>query len=169
MDVSAADKKVGTNSASFVLGADCLVGIIATEAISATNLSLYTHIFGWIKSDVALAAGDFQLLLDDTANCASPLETISLPACLAATWTRFRIPLANPATDLAIISIGLRQAVDKGALTLLLDDIRAVTMSTTSYIVTGAFNGCNVTEKKSNTTVLGADDGFSSMTRIVEL
>ncbi len=168
-DVDAVNYKVGTNSADFVVGADATTGLLATEAISSTNLSRYTHIRAWVLvTGVALDAGDLQFCVDDTANCASPLETINLPAIADGVWTRVDLPLANPESDLAIISVGISMAVDKGAFTLNLDDVQAIKMSVTSTLVSGLFNGGNVRIKQRNETALGANDAFTSTIRIEE-
>lgn len=121
------DKREGSASAKFVCAAALGAGdIIATNTVSL-DLSGYTHIEGWIKTTVATsAAGDLQLLLDNTAQCASPLETLNIPALSADTWTRFRLALANPESDTAIISVGLQHTTDIGAATIWLDDIKAV-------------------------------------------
>jgi hypothetical protein len=125
--LDAADFKVGSGSAKLDIAAGASVGVLASEVIAIASLALYTHIALWIKSSVALDAGDLQLLLDETADCASPLETIDIPALSADTWTQIRIALANPSTDLVLISIGLKMVVDKGAFIVHLDDIRAIT------------------------------------------
>ena len=119
------DYQIGSGSAKFVLAAGVGLEIIGSEAFAAQSISTSEDILCWIKSSVALNAGDFQLLLDDTADCASPLETIDIPALSASTWAYVSLPLANPSTDLNLISVGLQQAVDKGALTLHIDDVRA--------------------------------------------
>jgi len=120
------DYKVGSGSAKFVCAAGLGAGdIIATEVI-APNAEVFhgkTHISFWFKTTVALDAGDLALLLDNTGSCASPLETIDIPAIIADTWTRVYLPLANAGDDNTIISIGLKQVVDKGAMTLNIDDI----------------------------------------------
>lgn len=119
-----ADVKVGTNSVKLVVAAGASAGDkLATEAISSTDLSGVTSISLWIKSTVATAAGDLALMLDDSASCASPLETINIPALVADTWHRVRLPLANPGLDTAIISIGLQYVNDIGACTIRLDDV----------------------------------------------
>lgn len=101
------------------------VSILMSEAISV-DLSAYKTILAWVRSGVNTSAGDLQLLLDDTANCASPLETLNLPALLANTWTRVLLKLSNPAALTAIISIGLKQAVDLADTTFDIDDVRAL-------------------------------------------
>jgi hypothetical protein len=125
--LDAADFKVGSGSAKFDIAAGASSGIVGSEAINIASLASYTHVAMWIKSTVDLAANDFQLLLDNTANCASPLETLNIPAIVANTWTQVRMALANSSTDLTLISIGLKMAVDKGALVVNVDDVRAIT------------------------------------------
>ena len=100
--------------------------ILATKAFTALNLSGYDYIEFWIKSTVAESAGGLQLLLDNTASCASPLETLDVPALTADTWTYAKIALANPELDTAIISIGLKYTTDIGACTIWINDITAV-------------------------------------------
>lgn len=120
------DKREGNASNKFVLAAGMSAGdIIATQDIVSTDLSRYTHVELWVKSTVATAAGDLQLLLDNTASCASPLETLNIPALTADTWTWVRLALANPELDTAIISIGLENNVDIGAATLHIDGLEA--------------------------------------------
>lgn len=133
------DKQVGTGSSKFIVSVPVTAGtILATETISpAINLTTATHISLWIKSSVATAAGDLHLLLDNTAYCASPLETLSIPALVANTWTRVNLTLSTPASLTAIVSIGLKYTVDIGACSIWLDDIR----STNSYTVDRYFGG----------------------------
>jgi hypothetical protein len=100
-------------------------GILATEAISSTDLSGYTHIKMMVRSSIDLNSGDLQLLLDDTASCASPLETIDIPALTADEDTTIELTLASPSSDTAIISIGLNMVVDKGAFTFHIDRVEA--------------------------------------------
>ena len=123
-------KKCGTNSMKSVIAVGMTAGdIVATDNFAAKNLSNYTHVGFWYRSSVVLAAGDLQLLLDDTALCASPLETLNIPAVAAGevdTWKFAKVALATPASDTAIISIGLKYTVDKGAMTFYLDGIVAL-------------------------------------------
>lgn len=120
------DFKLGSGSAKFVVAAGASAGdILATEVIAPSSTAFHgkTHITMWIKSTVALSAGDLQLLLDDTGSCASPLESLNVPAVIANTWTRVYMPLADPGLLTSVISIGIKMVVDKGAFTLNLDDI----------------------------------------------
>lgn len=116
----------GSASLKLAVAAGCSANdILATQSISSKNLADHDEALIWIYSTTALDAGDIQLLLDDTASCASPVETLDIPATSANKWTRHIISLANAGDDTAIISVGLKMAVDKGAFTLYADDIRA--------------------------------------------
>ena len=101
-----------------------------TEAISTLDISGMTHVEFWCKSSIATLAAAVHLLLDDSAQAASALETLALPALVANTWTFVRIALANPQSDTAIISVGLRFTTDNGAQTFWLGQIRAVSADT---------------------------------------
>jgi len=122
------DKKKGTASNKFVIASGASQNDIATDSISSTNISKYDYLECWVKSTVNVTAGNLQILLDDSASCASPLESLDIPALTADTWTFVRIKLDNPETDTAIISIGLKYGLDSdlGACTIWLDDIKVV-------------------------------------------
>jgi hypothetical protein len=121
------DCKVGSYSAKMAVGAAVAAGaILGSEAIPSLDLSTRKQISLWIKSSVTINANDLQLLLDQHANCASPLESLNIPALVANTWTKIALTLANPASDIAIISIGAKMVVDKGAFDLFIDDVRAI-------------------------------------------
>jgi hypothetical protein len=126
-------KKEGNTSAKLVMAAGAGVQLLAYGTISSIDLSQCDKVELWIYSSVALDAGDLQLQLDNTAACASALETIDIPATTAATWTRHVISLANPHLDTAIISWGIYQAVDKGACTVYVDYVKAVKDSTRQW------------------------------------
>lgn len=108
--------------------------ILATDDISSLDISDCDQIEIFTRSSTALDAGDLQVLLDDTASCASPVESLDIPATLANTNTHHVIDLANPHLDTAIISVGIKMVTDKGAFTLYVDRIRAVQSATKRYI-----------------------------------
>lgn len=122
------DYQEGSNSMKFTVGAGIANGdVIGSFDLSAAeDLSMYQKISFWIKVSVAVAAADLCLLLDDTSGCGSAIETISLPAITANTWTLVRSTLAVPASDTAILSIGLEYNANKAANVIKLDDFRAV-------------------------------------------
>jgi hypothetical protein len=118
------DFKVGSGSAKFVCDATTGLEIVASEVVVSMNLSSYTDLLFWAKSSVGLDAGDWQLLLDDTGSCASPIVTADIPALTADTWKFCRVS-ATLTSCTAIISVGLQQAVDKGAMTFRIDSVWA--------------------------------------------
>ena len=128
VSVDTEDKKQGTGSNKFVIAVGASAGDIATDSITSKDISKYDYLEGWVKIALAAgtSAGNLKILLDNTASCASPLETLSLPALTNDTWTFFRVALDNPELDTAIISVGLEYDSDLGACTVWLDDISVV-------------------------------------------
>ena len=127
------DNKQGTQALKLVMAAGLSAGDFITDSITSADISGYDTIEMWIKSTVATSAGNLKLLLDDSAACASPLETLSIPALTANTWTFVRMSLSAPHNATAIISIGLEYASDLGACTIWLDDIVAVATDTAEW------------------------------------
>ena len=127
------DKKQGSQALKLVIAAGASAGDFVTDSITSKNISGYDTIEMWVKSTVATSSGNLKLLLDDTASCASPLETLSIPALSADTWTFVRMSLSNPETDTAIISVGLEYDSDLGACTVWIDDISAVANDTSEW------------------------------------
>jgi len=117
----------GTNCLKAVIAAGFVTGIAFYDDFAALNLTAATQVHFWIRSTVALAEGDLQILLDDTGGCVSPLETIDIPALVAGTRTEISIDITTPAALGAVISLALNVAVDKGANTVYIDDVRGIT------------------------------------------
>lgn len=129
VSLDAAVYKAGTKSNKFVIADGASAGDLATDAVTAKNLTNCTKLGFWYRSSIALAAGDLQILLDDTASCASPIETLDVPAVAAGevnTWKYAKVALVTPASLTAVISIGLKYTVDKGAMSFWLDDVRGL-------------------------------------------
>lgn len=125
--LDAADFKVGAGSAKFAVVGVGATTLLASEIISK-DLSAYDVLYMWIKCSINTAAGDLEIHLDDSGSCATPIETLAVPALTLATWTRIAIKLAVPASDTSLISIGLYQKVNLADCNIWLDDIRAVAM-----------------------------------------
>ena len=119
------DKKDGSASVKLTVDAGAGVEILAYHNKAIGNLTAYDSVGFWFKTNVALDPADFQFLIDDTANCASPIETIDFPAVSADTWTWINLTLDDPSLLTAVASIGIKQAVDKGALVCYIDQIVA--------------------------------------------
>jgi hypothetical protein len=127
------DRKQGTQALKIVIATNASAGDFLSDSITSKDISGYDTIEMWVKSTVATSSGNLKLLLDDTAACASPLETLSIPALSADTWTFVRMSLANPETDTAIISVGLEYDSDIGVVTVWIDDIMAVENDTAEW------------------------------------
>jgi len=159
------DRKQGSQALKLVIAAGASAGEFLSDSITSLNLSKYDTIEMWVKSTVATSAGNLKLLLDDTASCASPLETLSVPALSADTWTFVRMSMANPETDTAIISVGLEYDSDIGAVTVWIDDIVAVASDTAEWTTLDRRNW--KIDKEARSLILGRDGhdavGYSLM------
>jgi hypothetical protein len=119
-----ATKQEGTASAKQVIAALFTTGLIATEVITSVDLTSYNEVSFWIRPSSAVDAGVLEFLMDDTATCASPLESLTLPALPANMWTKVRLSIVKPSSLTAVISLGFRAASDPGLITIYWDDIR---------------------------------------------
>jgi hypothetical protein len=121
-----AARKVNAKGAKLVIAAGFTIGLIATRDFAAIDLSGSKYIGFWIKSDIAVAGNVLQLVLDETAACASPDETLNIPVLAAGVWRYIRVAVTGAGTTRdALISVGIIAASDPGAATLYIDDIRA--------------------------------------------
>jgi len=119
-------KREGSASAKCALAAGFTTGLIATTDFAAKDLSRYDKIHLRIRSSGAQSAGVLQLCLDNTAVCASPLETLDIPAVSADTWYDFYLDLVYPSGLTAVISVGLNATADPGAVNIWLDKVEAI-------------------------------------------
>ena len=120
------DYASGNSANKFVLAVGLgATDIIASDNISSLDLSGYDTVEFWIKSTVALTAGQLHLRLSASASAAATTEELAIHATSANTWTRHQVALANPQSDTAIISVGLIHTSDIGAATVWLDEVRA--------------------------------------------
>jgi len=102
------DRRVGSASVKLVVGSVSDGTKLATTSFNAFDLRAYDRLEAYMKVTTAVAAGDLNILLDNTASCASPLETLAVPALAADTWTYVNLSLSNPELNSAIISLGLK-------------------------------------------------------------
>ena len=130
-------------------------GSFITDSITSLNIAGYTHLEGWVKAATALAASDFNILLDDTASCASPVETLAVPAVAADTWTFFRVELANPESDKAIISVGIEYNANSATNTVWFDDLQVVHNDTAEWTTLNRRNWR--VDKEARDLILGRD------------
>jgi len=103
--------------------------LVAYKAVGSTNMASDTVALMAFRCNKFLGYQALQYLLDDTAACATPLESLYITADLAAdTWHQLSLTLAVPASDTAIISEGIK-VINKQAAPMIiwLDDIRRAT------------------------------------------
>lgn len=127
------DHREGTGSNRIDIAAAATTGVLAVDTFTALNLSRYTHIEGWLKSDVATTTSDLQIRLATSSSLASPVQNLALPALTSGTWTPFRIamPVATGMTSIA--AVGLNLVTDLGAQKLWVDGIQATNAGTEEW------------------------------------
>lgn len=110
----------GSGVVLFTLEASAGTGTVASEAISAMDVRPFNKVDFLVTSSIDLAAGDFAFCMDDTAALASATFTLNFPALIAGDETRVTLDMAPAGVTgaSAIISVGVKQLVDKGAMTL---------------------------------------------------
>ena len=129
------DKKEGTGSADLAVGASFTTGLAAYSDLSATvDLSSIDSVKLWVKYGTTTAAGDLELILDDSAACGSSLENIDLPVLVANTWTSVTVGISDNSDMTAIKCVGLNLTTDDGAQTANLDNIVAQGQATSVLI-----------------------------------
>ena len=130
------DVKRGSSSLKLTIGSGVSAGNFVTDSISSIDISQYTHLEGWVKATTTLAAADFVVRLDSGAvqGDTTDREVLSIPATTAAnTWTYFRVALATPELDTAIISVGLEYNANQAANTVWFDDLTVTKSNTETW------------------------------------
>lgn len=126
--VSTADNvvfKIGAASAKMAVADAAAVGRLATKDIGPFDLSPYRYLKAWVRNSVALSSGDLSILLDDHAQCVSPLKDLNVGALTANTWTQILLDMGDTSGLTAIISIGIDMDTDKGIFDFWIDQVRA--------------------------------------------
>ncbi|MCH7654715.1 MAG: hypothetical protein IIC95_01860 [Chloroflexi bacterium] len=119
------DRKEGTGSVRMTIAGGFTSGLIAYEDLGSTvDLSGHYAAGLWIKSDTTLASGVLKLLLDDSAGCGSPEESLDVGALTAATWTQVHRNVSDASALTAVACTGLSAPGDPGAIVLLVDLIQ---------------------------------------------
>ncbi len=108
-------------------------GVAAYEnGLGGLDLTPYTHLHFYIRSSTDTEEGDLQILLDEHDNCASPSDTLSVPALTAGEWKECNVALTGDEGDMdTIVSVGLKVANDLDqSFTIWIDDVRATKPNT---------------------------------------
>jgi len=131
--VDSKDFKLGGSSLQITTSAGD--GSFISDSITSKDISGYTHLEGWVKAKVAIAASDFNICLDNaTCTCdGNDLETLPVPAIAGNTWTFFRVALNNPELDIAIVSVGIEYNANSKTNVLNFDGLRVVKNDTAEW------------------------------------
>ncbi len=117
-------KRIGAASAKMAVADAAAVGRLATEDISV-DLSPYKYLKAWIYCSIGLSSGDISILLDEHAQCVSPLKDLDIGDIAATTWTQITLDMGDTSGLAAIISIGIDMDIDKGIFNFWIDQVRA--------------------------------------------
>ena len=125
VDTDTEDLLFGRDTIRFTIGGSVGDGEIASDSISSTDFSQYTHIEFPIKVKTAVAADDLILRLSASVNGGASTEEINIPAISALTDTWVRVAMSDPGACTAIISIALEYNANEAANTVWLGGIVA--------------------------------------------
>ena len=127
-----ADFREGSGAAKItVASGESAATAFAASSISSKDLSKYTHVERWFKSNVATTSSMFNLIL---LNGSSVRETLNLPAVSANVWTYMTIALSNPEIDSDITVVQeATGSSDGGSATLWVDDLKVVRQNAEHY------------------------------------
>ncbi len=126
------DYKEGLTAQKISPAAAFTTGILSYRNQALGDKSGYGVVRFWIKSSVAVTAGQLEFIISNDANCATEDEHIDIPAMSADTWYLWFIAIATPAGIDSIDSLGLKATADFGAAVLRIDDIQFVTIFSSS-------------------------------------
>lgn len=107
--------------------ANFTTGILAYHDQALGDQSGYGVVRLWLKSSIALTAGQIEFVISNSAACATEEETIDIPAMSADTWYLWFVEIATPNDIDSVDSLGLKATADFGAAVLRIDDIQFVT------------------------------------------
>ena len=129
------DKKVGTASADLTVASTFTTGLVAYENASSTfDLSSLQSVKFWAKAASSTTANYYELVLDDTAGCGSPLEGIGIPVLTAATWKQVTLSITDNSDMTAVKCVGLKIRTDEGTNVINIDNVVAQGQATTILV-----------------------------------
>ncbi len=116
--------KVGAYSAGITVSTTTTVNMLATSTVATANLSLQNAVAFWIRSSIDTDRGDLKFVMDETASCLSPDESLSIPALSANTWKFVKLPFEAASTTRDVTTcIGISLATDRGAQVIYVDEV----------------------------------------------
>ena len=129
------DFRKGTKSVKLTIAAGFTTGVAAYEDFTSDDFSAQTYLHFYIKSDIATAAADLQLILGDTTAGGTPVGgsdsgRFNIPALVAGVWTEVSIEMTTPGDLGTVESVALYVKVDNGAQVVHIDDVMVTTEMT---------------------------------------
>ena len=137
------DRKEGTASGDITTATSFTTGLIAYKDITSLDISNHYSARLWIKSSSNTSDGDLRLVIDESAGCGSPEETINLPALTADTWKHALVKMTTPSALDAVLCVGLKtDNTDPGDKTITIDLIEApAEVTELNFVVANALDG----------------------------
>lgn len=126
------NKVEGTYSAKMAIGSDVAENTLIAHQEKLLSLINYDWIEIKILSSVELDEGDFQFLVASDEDCTEVIEAYSIPAVSTGAFRTFQFKIQNPEDMAAVKSFGIKQIVDKGALDINIDAIKAIKLGITT-------------------------------------
>ena len=109
-------------SSKFDIKDAAVVEALAYRNTTAANISGYKYLSIWIYSTKELQTGDMRFMIATANALGGTVEYMDIPGLPMNTGTRLFLPIGNPAAFTNLKSIGIYQAVDKGAFFLYIDN-----------------------------------------------
>ena len=128
------DARKGTYSVKLTIASGFTTGIAAYENFASADLSSYTQLHFYIKSDIATSAGDLVIRLSEqnAGGTGASYASYNVPALSAGVWKEVNVDLSSPDADgggtypdvmNAVLSVSLVVGVDNGAQVVNVDDV----------------------------------------------
>lgn len=151
------DYVFGSGSAKFTIDESFTTGLIGSQAIeNGIDLHMCDNIYIKFESSQSIEDGDYSLLISDSPNCKTPLESLAIPAGNANQWESDQMELAFPENLSNIVSVGLYQNTSKGANIIHIDYVQ------------GFNSEFNTTASEVNKMVDDAITGVCSYLRLID-
>ncbi len=105
--------------------------LLAHEETGGINLASMDVVYLWAQflanSTTSLTAGQVALLLDDTANCQSPIKILDIPAmATSALWVAMILDIGDASGLGSTAAVGIRQVADLSTYSFYVKDIRGL-------------------------------------------
>lgn len=121
------DYKEGSTAQKISPASTFTTGILAYRNQALGDKSDYGIVRIWVKSSISLTAGQLEVVISNSAACATEEEHIDIPAMSADTWYLWFVSIATPAGINSVDSLGLKATADFGECDIRIDDIQFVT------------------------------------------